>query len=410
MILNLKPYIEARNNTKAQAFRMGVSTDSTFVDQKRNTIEVLAGYQTIVKVIPQVVGSTSEFDKMDSVSRNCKLSHEVANFSFTQRYTTAGCEFECAAQKAVALCKCIPWYYPSNYTSYQICNMFEAHCFDHVMSDESNYKKCPDLCKETCKDSPMTVATTYLPIDPIEICGKGGVYHDRLTQATRQYYVFENYKALVAGRIPEFKKSMSNGSYCQDFVKKYVAQISVGSSTSSVTKSIRSPRATFIDQLGIIGGNLGLFTGMSIFSIFEVVLFIFKLVLSIFGGFTLKTIGQKFLRLAFEPFDQTHTSKKDQVHQNDNASDEFLREEISALKHKIETMESSFETMKSSFETMELILMSVLPEYKHHQLLQKIDSKPTLARAKNVVEATEDIESNGTKYQQDKKNVSLTRN
>ena len=95
MILNLKPYIEARNNTKAQAFRMGVSTDSTFVDQKRNTIEILPGYKTIVKVIPQVVGSTSEFDKMDSVSRNCKLSHEVANFSFTQRYTTTGCEFEC---------------------------------------------------------------------------------------------------------------------------------------------------------------------------------------------------------------------------------------------------------------------------------------------------------------------------
>ena len=88
--------------------------------------------------------------------------------------------------------------------------------------------------------------------------------------------------------------------------------------------------------------------------------------------------------------------KKDQDHQNDNTSDKFLRDEISALKHKI--------------ETMELILMSVLPEYKHHQLLQNIDSKPSLARAKNVVEATEDIESNGTKYQQDKKNVSLTRN
>ena len=146
---------------------------------------------------------------------------------------------------------------------------------------------------------------------------------------------------------------------------------------------------------------------MSIFSIFEVVLFILKLVLSIFGGFTLKTIGQKFLRLAFEPFDQTHTSKKDQVHQNDNASDEFLRDEISALKHEIEIMKWNYD---HKIETMELVLMSILPEYKHHQLLQNIDSKPSLARAKNVVEATEDIESNGTKYQQDKKNVSLTRN
>ena len=77
-------------------------------------------------------------------------------------------------------------------------------------------------------------------------------------------------------------------------------------------------------------------------------------------------------------------------------------------------MQSSFETMEwnydRKFETMELILMSVLPEYKHHQLLQNIDLKPSLAREKNVVKATEDIESNGTKYHQDKKNVSLARN
>ena len=52
----------------------------------------------------------------------------------------------------------------------------------------------------------------------------------------------------------------------------------MGSSTRSVTKSQRIPRFTFIDQLGIIGGNLGLFTGMSILSMIEIAFWITRIV------------------------------------------------------------------------------------------------------------------------------------
>ena len=257
MLLNLKPYIDVKNNGKAQSYTLGISTDKSYIDQKRDVIDVMPGYQIVVKVIPQVVGASSLFAEMDQSSRNCKLSHEIADFNLIQHYTTTGCEFECAAKKAISQCKCLPWFYTSNFTNIPMCDTFSAYCFDHVMSDESNYKMCPEICRETCNDLPMTVAVTYLPIDEKEACGKGGLFHDHLMQATRQYYVFESYKALINGRIPDFKTGINNGSFCQDFVKRYVAQVSVASSTSSVTKSLRSPRVTFIDQLGIIGGNLG---------------------------------------------------------------------------------------------------------------------------------------------------------
>ena len=395
MILNLKSNIEERNNTKAKSYTLGISTDSTFIDQKRNIIKVLAGFKTIVKVIPQVVGTTSDFDNMDYMTRNCKLSYEVANFSLIQQYTTKGCEFECAAKKAVELCKCLPWFYSSNITGIPICTMFQAHCFDHVMSDESNYKKCPDVCLETCKDLPMTMAITYLPIDPVEMCGKDGLFHDHLTQATRQHYVFENYKALVEGRIPEFKNGLKNGSYCHDFVKNYLAEISVGSSTSSVTKSVRSPRATFIDQLGIIGGNLGLFTGMSIFSIFEVVLFMFKLALSVCGGLTLKSIGEKFTIIAFEAFNKTKSSKQDQNQSSPSKINEALHKKINNLEEEI--------------RMMKLLLMTLLPKDKQFALQQNMSLKSSSVEATYDMQASRNTESDGINHHHYKKNVSLTK-
>ena len=146
----------------------------------------------MIKVIPQVVGTSEDFVTMDQISRNCKLSHEIANFSLIQQYSTSGCELECASKQAVSLCKCLPWFYPSNSSTTPVCDQFGSHCFDSVMSDESNYKRCPELCVETCNDLPMTVATTHLPIDKDELCRKGGIFHDLLTQTTRQYYVIEN--------------------------------------------------------------------------------------------------------------------------------------------------------------------------------------------------------------------------
>ena len=50
--------------------------------------------------------------------------------------------------------------------------------------------------------------------------------------------------------------------------------VNVESPTSSVIKSSRETRVTFLDQLGTIGGTLGLFTGMSILSMVEVGFFI----------------------------------------------------------------------------------------------------------------------------------------
>ena len=43
MLINLKQYIEPQKNPKARSYTLGVSTDTTYIDQKRNIIPILPG-------------------------------------------------------------------------------------------------------------------------------------------------------------------------------------------------------------------------------------------------------------------------------------------------------------------------------------------------------------------------------
>ena len=53
--------------------------------------------------------------------------------------------------------------------------------------------------------------------------------------------------------------------------------MTVETPTSTVIKSTRVQRITFSEQIAVIGGTLGLFTGMSILSCVEIICFCFKI-------------------------------------------------------------------------------------------------------------------------------------
>ena len=63
---------------------------------------------------------------------------------------------------------------------------------------------------------------------------------------------------------------------CKNFVKKYVAIVTVKTPTNAVPITIRDIRVTFMDQIGIIGGTLGVFTGVSMLSLLDAVVFLYR--------------------------------------------------------------------------------------------------------------------------------------
>ena len=152
MIVNMKPYLNLDSTTKSNPYQIRISSQRSMIDQKRGLIDLKPGYKVSVRVIPQVVETSKEYASFNVKDRKCKLPHEIDGFKMLHLYTRIGCEFECALSQALQVCKCLPWYYPNNFTETPICDMFGAKCFDMIVSDETYYKKCPVDCLEDCKE------------------------------------------------------------------------------------------------------------------------------------------------------------------------------------------------------------------------------------------------------------------
>ena len=287
MLVNMKPVVEDIN-TKYTPYTLGISTKNNLIDQKRGLINLKPGYKISLKIVPHEVDCSHSFKQFDQKVRKCGLPEDISDFKLLKNYTKAGCEFECAFKKALKVCQCIPWNFPNDYKEYPMCDMFANKCFDLILSDETNYKKCHDRCLDDCSATAFTVFPTFVRIDFEEIC-QTKLFNQIFKKLLKRYDYYHHYDMIVHSRLKlvdrnttvrGLNKMMDDTEFCHDYVRKYVSLVEVEASVNSVTKSLRKERVTFTDQLSMVGGTLGLFTGISILSLCE------------FAIFLLTTIGQ----------------------------------------------------------------------------------------------------------------------
>ena len=285
---NMKPYSNQIYGPTYLPYTIGVSGKNNFVDQKTSVYKVWPGHHTTIHVLPKLLDTTSDYNNLDLNTRNCKLPHETDGFQLLQEYSQTGCELECASKKAMSFCKCLPWQYPNNFTSYPICDMFGGFCFNTIVSDIVYHKNCKSECYEDCKETSFATWHSTVPLDAEDLC-KYNTFFDRfMKQNFQRLFAFESYQMLLNGEEPsQLAASLSNGTLCMNYIRKYVSFISVESPTKSVTKSHRDQSSFFIDKLGIIGGNLAIWTGMSVLSMVEVVVFFYIVII----GIALDVIG-----------------------------------------------------------------------------------------------------------------------
>ena len=250
-----------------------------------------------------------------------------------------------------------------------MCDSFGGHCVEEILTNEANYKQCSKWCIEDCSGMPMTVVTSYLPINLDEACMRNSYFEKHFVHSSKQYFTFEIYRSLIEGdgQIPDLQTNLANGSLCRNFISKFVALVSVESPTDSITKSAREIRVTLIDQIGTIGGTLGLFTGMSILSMVEVAFFLVKFIRSFFKikQSDLLTIGKK----TQEPnLSATGTN----CHPDCNQKFKEHEEEIRQLKQ-----------FKEKVKHLEELVYMLLPEEKRHLIQIEEESKTILPASKS---------------------------
>ena len=282
MWVNMRPHTTQLYNRIAVPYMIGISGRENWIDQKRKMILVRPGVKTMIKVLPRIVETTSEFDNLRRKERQCKLSHETEGLESLTKYTRIGCEMECAMKRAMAVCKCIPWFYPNNFLKWPICDMFGGYCYDRIMSFDESYWSCKQQCRKDCHEIEYIIFENVLPMDFKKMCHESSFQHKQLKHNIQQHFAFHNYKTLVQNEsIPDLETSYKNGSLCQDYLQRYVGFVNVYSPASYVILTNRDQAVVFYDKLGTVGGTFGLFIGMSLLSFGEVAIFLITIVYEI---------------------------------------------------------------------------------------------------------------------------------
>ena len=148
-------------------YNLGITRKNDQVDQKTSMINLMPGQHIAIHVLPKIVEASDDFRLLPLKTRQCKTSQETQGFKFLNEYFRKGCELECALEKALSFCQCLPWYYPNDFTAFPICDMFGSHCFDRITSDQSFYKACPNWCKVECQEMALTTWSTIYPLGTI---------------------------------------------------------------------------------------------------------------------------------------------------------------------------------------------------------------------------------------------------
>ena len=286
MLLLLKPHVTLPYSDNSAEYSLGISTTINAIDQKMNVINLVPGLKTVVSVTPQLIETSEGFDDLDVFSRSCKLPHETYGLQLNKNYSRTICEHECSFMKATSICKCIPWFFRNESTSVPICDMFGGHCFNKVMSTREFYKVCSKDCLEDCNGLQLSWEKSFRPINIDKICRKGSVLHKYLSQTAKQHFSNDHYKRLITGDKNQFvyldnimrqgKISDHYETLCKEFVAKYVAIVSVESPTDVITLISRDLSVTFMEKIGVLGGELGLFTGFSIVTILDILTIIYN--------------------------------------------------------------------------------------------------------------------------------------
>ena len=236
----------------------------------------------------------------------------------------------------------------------------------------------------------MTVVTTYVPINAVDLCKEGSFFKKHLIRSFRQHFAFRNYETLVTGdgQIPNLQASMTNGSLCYQFVEKFIAMVSVESPTSTVAKSAREPRVTFMDQLGTIGGTLGLFTGMSLLSMIEILFFLYAFLKSCFKfetkdlkaavQVTILGIGKKEGRRSDDKIGNQESGE----FMSDCSSDELkakVKQNEETIKQNEEKIKQLEKKHDKEINDLKQLLLLLLPSDKKQMVQEHFDEKEKYA-------------------------------
>ena len=169
------------------------------------------------------------------------------------------------------------------------------------MSSQNALENCD--CLPDCEDITIEVKVDKFKLNPEDLCNQfvnwdtfsmamsdweathspAGYTADLLNEAHRDHKKFGadflDYMENRRGAIFNMSFGLPSEeavAVCEGMFRYDIAQLTVRISEPNVVEITKDVRFTFSDQIGVVGGTLGLFTGVSILSMLEALFWIYK--------------------------------------------------------------------------------------------------------------------------------------
>ena len=247
---------------------------------------VSLGHVTTVYITPRATRTLTSGQTLAERHRNCRLKRENEGLDIFSQYTREGCLLECQLRRAVDRCGCYPWDFPvSAEQDFLFCDIFGYMCVEETMKNVSSSQGCD--CPMDCESVSYSYSIVSEPFIEEEQCP---TKNNNGVSIFKEFYSTPFPRGFI--RKARFYMGSMNSSD-EDYLCKrllpFRALVTFRLATDTVTVTTRTRRLSFFDKLSafgrlsseilslhvlILGGILGLFTGMSILSMVEVVYWI----------------------------------------------------------------------------------------------------------------------------------------
>ena len=334
------------NQTTTGEFKLSIHSPKDVADIRGWMNEIVTaptGFITTIKVRPSTIVSEPYVRYIGVEKRKCRFSDENEELTSFKFYSRINCLLDCNSDYAEKTCGCRPWDYPQatkhNDTAEEkkrICDFFGNTCFNMILENKKA-DFCAKKCVPDCDEVSYAITINVYPMNDAVICDANS------DPTTLLEYQIKRHIMSLFSRDPEWTKNnyisnyspeqrlinlvqdvLTNSSETERFKNDCKAKLD--SDIAAVDVNIVSPKysrinkivkATWFDKLAVFGknsnfyfisslklknnerlynsktklysiiiitgGNVGLFTGMSILSICEIVFWLARFVSGIAG-------------------------------------------------------------------------------------------------------------------------------
>ena len=256
--------------------------------------EIRPGHNNIVALSGSRIDANEDLRNLDKSERNCLFPDENSDLKIHKNYSNSNCLFECSLMHAKMQMKvedqddqtCIPWFFPSEEESINICDPWQSVEFFKYMANISD-----DSCSHCLADCSTTIYESSITTVPFRRCDSTNLGMSKLCnlgnplqiqptifgkQIGDEYLGTQNPPPSFIGNFESsIRQYQEEGTFSKiattyDAYDKDIAMVQIYFKKSTIFQIESQPKKNWLDFTSDAGGLLGIVLGMGFVSFIEI--------------------------------------------------------------------------------------------------------------------------------------------